>query len=69
MVEKAGVAIERLLQRSDPFKPRKCAREDCPVCREDRKGPCDRQSVTYGIKCAECNNVCFFYKFLQVHRM
>ena len=30
---------------------------DCPVCREDGKGPCDRQSVTYNIKCAECNDV------------
>ena len=27
------------------------------MCREDGKGPCDRQSVTYEIKCAECNNI------------
>ena len=57
VVEKAGVAIKRLLQRSDPFKSRKFEREGCPVCREDGKGPCDKQSVTYEIKCAECNNV------------
>ncbi|CAH3171046.1 unnamed protein product, partial [Porites evermanni] len=44
-------------QRSDPFKSRKCERGDCPVCREDGKGPCDRQSVTYNIKCAECNDI------------
>ena len=43
VVEKAGVAIKRLLQRSDPFKSRKCEREDCLVCREDGKGPCGRQ--------------------------
>ena len=42
VVEKAGVAIKKLLQRH------------CPLCREDGKGPCDRQSVTYDIKCAEC---------------
>ena len=54
MVEKAGVAIKKLLQRSDPFKSRKCERGHCPVCKEDGKGPCDRQSVTYDIKCAEC---------------
>ena len=57
VVEKAGVAIKKFLQRSDPFKSRKCERGDCPVCREDGKGPCDRQSVTYDIKCAECNDI------------
>ena len=57
MVEKAGVAIKKLLQRSDPFKSRKCERGDCPVCREDRKGPCDRQGVTNDIKCTECNDI------------
>ena len=57
VVEKAGVAIKKLLQRSDPLTSRKCERGDCPVCREDGKGPCDRQSVTYDIKCAECNDI------------
>ena len=57
VVEKAGIAIKRLLQRSDPCKPRQCEREDCLVCRRDEKGPCDRQSVTYEIKCTECNNI------------
>ena len=57
MVEKAGVAIKKLLQRSDPFKSRKCERGDWPVCREDEKGPCDRQCVTYDIKCTECNDI------------
>ena len=27
------------------------------MCREDRKGPCDRQSETNNIKCAECNDI------------
>ena len=57
VVEKAGIAIKRLLQRSDPCKPRQCEREDCLVCRTDGKGPCDRQSVTYEIKYTECNNI------------
>ena len=57
MVEKAGVAVKKLLQRSDPFKSRKCERGDCPACREDRKGPCDRQSLTYDIKCTQCNDI------------
>ena len=57
MVEKAIVAIKKLLQRSDPLQSRKCERGDCPVCREDGKGPCDRQSVTYDIKFAECKDI------------
>ena len=27
------------------------------MCREDGKGPCDRQSVTYDIKCTKCNDI------------
>ena len=61
MVEKAGVAIKKLLQRSDPFKSRKCERGDWPVCREDGKGPFDRQCVTYDIKCTECNDILIEY--------
>ena len=57
VVEKAGVAIKKLLQRSDPFNSRKCERRDFPVCRGDGKGQCDRQSVTYDIKYAECNDI------------
>ena len=31
--------------------------EDCPVCRTEGKVPCNRESVTYEIKCIGCNNV------------
>ena len=51
-----GVCI-LFYQRSDPFKSRKRETGDCPLCREDGKGPCDGQSVTYNIKFAECNVV------------
>ena len=27
------------------------------MCRVDGKGPCDRQSTTYDIKCAECKDI------------
>ena len=27
------------------------------MCREDGRGPCDTQSVTYDIKCDECNDI------------
>ena len=57
VVGKAGISVKKLQQRSDPLTSRKFERGDCPVCREDGKGPCDRQSVTYDIKCAECNDI------------
>ena len=57
VVENAAIAIKRLLQKYDPFKPRQCERDECPVCRTDGKGPCNRESVTYEIKCTWCNNV------------
>ena len=31
VVEKTDIAIKRSLQKTDPFKPRQCEREDCPV--------------------------------------
>jgi len=57
VVEKASIAIKRLLQRSDPCKPRQCEREDCLVCSTGGKGPCNRESVACEIKCTECNKV------------
>ena len=33
VVEKAGIAIKSLLQKSNPFKTRQCERDDCPVRR------------------------------------
>ena len=57
VVENTGVAIKRLLQKSEQFKPRQCGREDRPVCRMEGKGPCNRESVTYEIKSIGCNNV------------
>jgi len=43
VVEKAGIAIKRLLQKSDLFILRQCEREE-------RKGPCNRESVICEIK-------------------
>ena len=57
VVEKGGIAIKRLVQKSDLFKPQQCEREDCPVCWADGTGPCNRESVTYESKCTRCNNV------------
>jgi hypothetical protein len=32
VVEKAGNTLKRMLQRSDPFKPGNCGKNDCLVC-------------------------------------
>ena len=39
VVEKTGVIMKRILQRSDPFKTRFCSRENC--ISTGGKGPCD----------------------------
>ena len=57
MAKKAGIAMKRLLQRSDPCKLRQCEREDCLLCRTGGKGQCDRQSITHEIKSTEGNDV------------
>ena len=54
IVEKSGMSVKRVLQRSDPFKKRTCERECCFVCRTGGIGPCDSCGVTYEIKCQTC---------------
>ena len=39
VVKKTGVPLKRLPQRSDRFKPRKCKRENCMVCKAEERGP------------------------------
>ena len=54
IVEKSGMSVKRVLQRSDPFKKRTCERECCLVCQTGGRGPCDSRGVTYEIKCQTC---------------
>ena len=56
MVEKNGISIASLLQRSNPMKERNCRREDCFVCTSKGKGDCSRNNVVYEIKCNNCNS-------------
>ena len=51
IVEKSGMSMKRVLQRSDPFKKRTCERECCFVSRTVGRGTCDSFGVTYEIKC------------------
>ena len=50
VVEKAGVAMKKLLQRSHPFKSQKCDWKWGLIGERGGKGLCDRQSMTYDIK-------------------
>jgi len=47
VVEKTGTTLKEVLQRSDPFKRKKCGREDCLVCKQAGKDPCNAHGVTY----------------------
>ena len=54
VVEKAGTSLNQQLQRSDPFKPEKCDRENCFVCTTGGKGSCKTIGVNYQISCEDC---------------
>ena len=46
--------MKSMIQRSDPFRIEKCDRQSCMVCQTSRKGSCDKEGVTYSIRCVEC---------------
>lgn len=54
VVELSGRTLQSQLQRSDPFKGQVCSRKNCAICSTGGKGPCDRNGVTYEVKCT-CN--------------
>ncbi|KAL9976409.1 hypothetical protein ACROYT_G013708 [Oculina patagonica] len=56
VVEKTGTTLKAVLQKSDPFKRQRCGREDCLVCKQAGKGPCNAHGVTYDIECQGCKD-------------
>ncbi|KAL9971251.1 hypothetical protein ACROYT_G023757 [Oculina patagonica] len=56
VVEKTGTTLKGVLQKSDPFKRQRCGREDCLVCKQAGKGPCNAHGVTYEIECQGCKD-------------
>ena len=54
IVERTGTNLKKVLQRSNPFKNRLCARQDCFVCTTGGQGPCGALGVTYEIVCKRC---------------
>ena len=53
-VEKIDSTVKRELQRSNPFKVRKCGRENCVICKQGVKINCRTRGCVYEIKCEEC---------------
>ena len=56
IVEKAGVSLKRILQKSDPFKSKNCGRFDCLPCTSQGSGSCRSIGVNYDIYCCECED-------------
>ena len=56
VVKKAGTTLKEVLQRSNAFKQQRYGREDCLVCKQAGKGPCNARGVTYEIECQGCEN-------------
>ena len=57
VVERVGITIKRLLQRSRPFKRGKCNREDCVPCKTDSGIDCRTRGCVYKIRCKECGKM------------
>ena len=59
IVETPGTSLKKRLQKSDPFRQKKCGSEEtCMVCGQGGEGgKCRREGVTYEVECKECGAV------------
>ena len=57
VAEVPGTSPKRRLQRSDPFKEKKCKDENCLVCVEGDGGRCRVDGITYKVTCKRCDEV------------
>ena len=53
VVEKAGLTVKKVLQRSDPYEKKKCERDDCMVCSHGRPGQCRIRGCGYELMCKD----------------
>ena len=57
VAEVPGTSLKSKLQRSDPFREKKCKSGDCIVCVEGDGGRCRIDGVTYKVTCKGCGEV------------
>ena len=57
VAEVPGTSLKSKLQRSDPFREKKCKSDDCIVCVEGDGGRCRIDGVTYKVTCKGCGEV------------
>ena len=53
VVERRGRTIKSMLQKSNPFPLRKCAKRDCVLCVNDMGVDCRKRGVVYEVFCKE----------------
>ena len=51
VVEKAGLTVKKVLQKSNPFGKKACHRDDCAMCRYGRPGDCFIRGCGYQWMC------------------
>ena len=63
VVERGGISLKRMLQKSDPAKESLCKDPNCWICTVQHggqknciKGGCNLRGVSYVITCLECQN-------------
>ena len=57
IVERAGISLKQILQKSDPFASKNCGRFDCFVCSSEGKGSCRSVGINYNIYCCDCEEL------------
>jgi len=50
-VEMSGYSLQNLLERSDPFRKKKCGRSECFPCTSGGGGRCDKLGRAYSLTC------------------
>ena len=53
VIEKAGLTIKKILQKSNPFEKKICGRDECAVCEYGKKGDCRSRGCVYQLMCKE----------------
>lgn len=53
VIEKAGLTVKHVLQKSNPYPKKRCERVDCAMCEFGRFGECRTRGCGYKIMCKE----------------